>query len=82
MFLQKIVDFQVADVLNSPCLDDNFYLVKFLKSGKHVPYKTKFVEKCYRGFKLGVILMLATWGHRPINSLAGELTSNKNQHLA
>ncbi len=80
--LQETVNFQVADALNIPFPDNNFDLVWSLESGEHMPDKTKFLEECYRVLKPGGTFILATWCHRPTNSLAGELTPDEKQHLA
>ena len=79
--LGKIVQFQVADALNMPFEDDTFDLVWSLESGEHMPDKTKFLQECYRVLKPGGTLVMATWCHRPTNSLAGELTKAEKRHL-
>ncbi|GBF80516.1 methyltransferase domain-containing protein [Aphanothece sacrum] len=79
--LQQQVQFQVADALNMPFADDQFDLVWSLESGEHMPDKTKFLQECYRVLKPGGTLILATWCHRPTESLAGELTADEKRHL-
>ncbi len=79
--LGKTVQFQVADALNMPFEDDTFDLVWSLESGEHMPDKTKFLQECYRVLKPGGTLVMATWCHRPTNSLAGELTKAEKRHL-
>jgi tocopherol O-methyltransferase len=79
--LEDKVQFKVADALNIPFEDNNFDLVWSLESGEHMPDKTKFLQECYRVLKPGGTLILATWCHRPTNSLAGELTADEKRHL-
>jgi tocopherol O-methyltransferase len=79
--LEDKAHFEVADALNIPFKDNNFDLVWSLESGEHMPDKTKFVQECYRVLKPGGTLILATWCHRPTNSLAGELTADEKKHL-
>ncbi|NJK49928.1 methyltransferase domain-containing protein [Candidatus Gracilibacteria bacterium] len=79
--LEDKAHFEVADALNIPFKDNNFDLVWSLESGEHMPDKTKFVQECYRVLKPGGTLILATWCHRPTNSLAGELTVDEKKHL-
>lgn len=74
--------FQVADALNMPFKDNTFDLVWSLESGEHMPDKTKFLQECYRVLKPKGTLILATWCHRPTNSLAGQLTFQERQLLA
>lgn len=81
MLFTEIVNFQVADAFNIPSQDNNFDLVQFLLTGQYILNKTKFLKKYYRLLKPGVTLILATWIHPPINSLADELTMKTNtQH--
>ncbi|HAC64355.1 MAG TPA: SAM-dependent methyltransferase [Cyanothece sp. UBA12306] len=79
--LQATVDFQVANALNMPFPDNNFDLVWSLESGEHMPDKNQFLRECYRVLKPGGTFILATWCHRPTNSLAGELTWDEKRHL-
>ncbi len=79
--LQEKVQFQVADALNMPFEDNSFDLVWSLESGEHMPDKTKFLQECYRVLQPGGTLIVATWCHRPTNSLAGELTPDEKRHL-
>jgi tocopherol O-methyltransferase len=81
MNLEGKTHFEVADALNIPFKDNNFDLVWSLESGEHMPDKTKFVQECYRVLKPGGTLILATWCHRPTNSLAGDLTADEKKHL-
>ncbi len=75
------VEFQVADALNMPFEDNSFDLVWSLESGEHMPDKTLFLQECYRVLKPGGTAIVATWCHRPTNSLAGELTADEKRHL-
>lgn len=79
--LEDKTQFQVADALNIPFEDNIFDLVWSLESGEHMPDKTKFLQECYRVLKPGGTLIVATWCHRPTNSLAGELTADEKKHL-
>lgn len=79
--LTSQVSFEVANALNTPFADNSFDLVWSLESGEHMPDKTKFLQECYRVLKPGGQLIMATWCHRPTNSLAGELTRDEKHHL-
>jgi tocopherol O-methyltransferase len=79
--LEEKVQFRVADALKMPFEDNNFDLVWSLESGEHMPDKAQFLQECYRVLKPGGTLILATWCHRPTNSLAGELTPDEKRHL-
>ena len=79
--LGETVQFQVADALSMPFEDNSFDLVWSLESGEHMPDKTKFLQECYRVLKPEGTLVMATWCHRPTNSLAGELTKAEKRHL-
>ncbi len=74
--------FLVADALEMPFADNSFDLVWSLESGEHMPHKEKFLQECYRVLKPGGTLILATWCHRPTNSVAGDLTEDEKSHLA
>ncbi len=76
------VQFQVANALDLPFADRSFDLIWSLESGEHFPDKAKFLQEAYRVLKPGGMLLMATWCHRPTNSLAGELTADEKQHLA
>ncbi len=79
--LAERVSFQVANALEMPFADNSFDLVWSLESGEHMPDKTKFLQECYRVLQPGGKLVMATWCHRPTNSLAGELTADEQKHL-
>ena len=76
------VQFQVANALDLPFTENRFDLVWSLESGEHFPDKAKFLQEAYRVLKPGGMLLMATWCHRPTDSLAGELTADEKQHLA
>lgn len=76
------VQLQVANALNLPFADNRFDLVWSLESAEHFPDKAKFVQEAHRVLKPGGKLLMATWCHRPTDSLAGELTVDEKQHLA
>ncbi len=76
------VQFQVANALELPFAENSFDLVWSLESGEHFPDKAKFLQEAYRVLKPGGKLVMATWCHRPTDSLAGELTADEKQHLA
>lgn len=78
---ENSVRFEVANALNMPFADNSFDLVWSLESGEHMPDKTKFLEECYRVLKPGGTFILATWCHRPTDSLAGQLTRDEKRHL-
>lgn len=79
--LEETVQFQVADALQMPFADHEFDLVWSLESGEHMPDKKQFLQECYRVLKPGGTFILATWCHRPTDSLAGALTAQEKQHL-
>jgi tocopherol O-methyltransferase len=75
------VSFQVADALAMPFANNQFDLLWSLESGEHMPNKPGFLAECYRVLKPGGVFLMATWCHRPTDSLAGELTLNEQNHL-
>ncbi len=79
--LEQKVQFMVADALDTPFADNSFDLVWSLESGEHMPDKSKFLQECYRVLQPGGTFIMATWCHRPTNSLAGELTVPERKHL-
>jgi tocopherol O-methyltransferase len=79
--LGEQVSFQVADALAMPFANNQFDLLWSLESGEHMPNKPGFLAECYRVLKPGGIFLMATWCHRPTDSLAGELTLNEQNHL-
>ena len=79
--LASSVGFQVADALATPFADGQFDLVWSLESGEHMPDKRRFIEECYRVLAPGGTFVMATWCHRPTDSLAGSLTPDELRHL-
>ncbi len=79
--LRHKVQFMVADALDTPFADNSFDLVWSLESGEHMPDKAKFLQECYRVLQPGGTFVMATWCHRPTNSVAGELTAAERKHL-
>jgi tocopherol O-methyltransferase len=79
--LEQRVQFQVANALALPFADNSFDLVWSLESGEHFPDKAKFLQEAYRVLQPGGMLLMATWCHRPTDSLAGELTADEKEHL-
>lgn len=79
--LGETVQFQVANALDLPFADNSFDLVWSLESGEHFPDKAKFLQEAYRVLKPRGMLLMATWCHRPTDSLAGELTKDEKHHL-
>jgi tocopherol O-methyltransferase len=79
--LAETVQFQVANALALPFADNSFDLVWSLESGEHFPDKAKFLQEAYRVLTPGGKLLMATWCHRPTDSLAGELTADEQHHL-
>ncbi|MEO1402187.1 MAG: methyltransferase domain-containing protein [Cyanobacteria bacterium J06635_1] len=73
--------FQVANALETPFPDNSFDLIWSLESGEHMPDKGKFLQECYRQLKPGGHFLMATWCHRPTDSLAGALTADEQRHL-
>jgi tocopherol O-methyltransferase len=79
--LQERAEFKVADALNMPFRDGEFDLVWTLESGEHMPNKRQFLQECTRVLKPGGKLLMATWCHRPTDSVAGSLTPQEQKHL-
>ncbi|MFM6631650.1 MAG: methyltransferase domain-containing protein [Microcystis panniformis] len=75
--LEEQVSFCVADALKTPFPENNFDLVWSLESGEHMPDKRQFLRECYRVLQPGGTFLMATWCHRPITSLAGNLTEGE-----
>jgi tocopherol O-methyltransferase len=73
--------FAVADALNTPFPDQSFDFIWSMESGEHMPDKVGFLQECYRLLKPGGKLLMATWCHRPTESLAGPLTTAEQQQL-
>lgn len=78
---QPRVQFQVADALQTPFADQQFDLIWSMESGEHMPDKRQFLQECYRVLKPGGTFLMATWCHRPTDTLAGALTPSEQQHL-
>ncbi|MBU6228189.1 MAG: methyltransferase domain-containing protein [Cyanobacteria bacterium REEB459] len=74
-------EFRVADALHTPFADQSFDLIWSMESGEHMPDKAAFLGECHRLLKPGGKLLLATWCHRPTDSLAGPLTPTEQRHL-
>jgi len=79
--LGERVTFQVANALQTPFADQGFDLVWSMESGEHMPDKAAFLRECYRLLKPGGQLLMATWCHRPTDSLGGPLTADEKGHL-
>ncbi|WP_024546371.1 methyltransferase domain-containing protein [Picosynechococcus sp. NKBG15041c] len=79
--LTEQTEFKVADALNMPFRDGEFDLVWTLESGEHMPNKRQFLQECTRVLKPGGKLLMATWCHRPTDSVAGSLTPAEQKHL-
>lgn len=79
--LAERAQFQVADVLNTPFDDATFDFIWSMESGEHYPDKGQFFREAYRLLKPGGRLLMATWCHRPTDSLAGNLTETEQWHL-
>lgn len=79
--LTDTVHLQVGNALDLPFEDNSFDLVWSLESGEHFPDKAKFLQEAYRVLQPGGMLLMATWCHRPTDSLAGELTRDEKHHL-
>ncbi|HEY9878428.1 MAG TPA: methyltransferase domain-containing protein [Leptolyngbyaceae cyanobacterium] len=75
-------EFRVADAQATPFNDQQFDLIWSMESGEHMPNKAAFLQECYRLLKPGGRLLMATWCHRPTDSLAGPLTADEQRHLA
>lgn len=76
------VHFQTADVLHTPFASQTFDFIWSMESGEHYPDKHQFFQESYRLLQPGGRLVMATWCHRPVTSLAGPLTTSEQQHLA
>lgn len=79
--LSDRVRFQVEDVLHTPFPDQSFDLIWSLESSEHYPDKAQFFQESYRLLKPGGQLLMATWCHRPTQSLAGPLIWTETQQL-
>lgn len=79
--LSARAEFQVADAQNTPFEDQQFDLIWSMESGEHMPNKEAFLKECYRLLKPGGRLLMATWCHRPTDTLAGPLTPAEHQLL-
>jgi tocopherol O-methyltransferase len=73
--------FEVANALHTPFPDQSFDFIWSMESGEHMPDKVGFLRECYRLLKPGGKLLMATWCHRPTDSLAGPLTKAEQQQL-
>ncbi|WP_346292207.1 methyltransferase domain-containing protein [Sphaerothrix gracilis] len=73
--------FQVADALNTPFEDNQFDFIWSMESGEHMPDKRQFLQECFQLLQPGGKFLLATWCHRPTDSLAGALTADEQKHL-
>ncbi|MEL6471629.1 MAG: methyltransferase domain-containing protein [Cyanobacteria bacterium J06623_4] len=75
------VQFQVTNALSTPFPAGTFDFVWSMESGEHMPNKRAFLQECYRVLKPGGTFLMATWCHRPTDTLAGPLTESEQQHL-
>ncbi|MEL6160579.1 MAG: methyltransferase domain-containing protein [Cyanobacteria bacterium J06623_5] len=75
------VQFQVTNALSTPFPTNSFDFVWSMESGEHMPDKQAFLQECYRVLKPGGTFLMATWCHRPTDTLAGPLTESEQQHL-
>lgn len=73
--------FLVADALHTPFDDASFDLIWSMESGEHMADKGQFLQECHRLLKPGGRFLMATWCHRPTDSLAGALTAAEQHHL-
>ena len=73
--------FQVADALQTPFADGSFDFLWSMESGEHMPNKVGFLQECHRLLRPGGKLLMATWCHRPTDSLAGPLTTVEQGQL-
>ncbi|MEM8546505.1 MAG: methyltransferase domain-containing protein, partial [Cyanobacteria bacterium P01_H01_bin.119] len=73
--------FQVANALDTPFDDNQFDFIWSMESGEHMPDKEQFLRECYQLLQPGGIFLMATWCHRPTNTLAGGLTADEQAHL-
>ncbi|MFE4106905.1 methyltransferase domain-containing protein [Almyronema epifaneia] len=73
--------FQVVDALNTPFEDNQFDLIWSMESGEHMPDKRQFLQECFQLLQPGGTFLMATWCHRPTDSLAGPLTATEQKHL-
>ena len=80
--LSDRAQFLVTDVLNTPFPDGQFDFIWSMESGEHYPDKGQFFQESYRLLKPGGQLLMATWCHRPTDSLAGSLTESEQLHLS
>lgn len=78
---EPAVQFQVTNALSTPFPDDSFDFIWSMESGEHMPDKQGFLQECYRLLKPGGTFLMATWCHRPTDTLAGPLTSSEQNHL-
>ncbi|MEO0825845.1 MAG: methyltransferase domain-containing protein [Cyanobacteria bacterium J06635_15] len=76
-----LATFQIANALEMPFEDNQFDLIWSMESGEHMPDKQKFLQECYQLLKPGGTFLMATWCHRPTNTLAGVLTPDEQNHL-
>lgn len=79
--LSDRAQFLVADVLQTPFPDEQFDFIWSMESGEHYPDKGQFFKESYRLLKPDGRLLMATWCHRPTDSLAGPLTESEQLHL-
>ncbi|MBE9076530.1 methyltransferase domain-containing protein [Romeria aff. gracilis LEGE 07310] len=73
--------FQVADAQSTPFADQTFDFIWSMESGEHMPDKRQFLQESYRLLQPGGLFLMATWCHRPTDSLAGPLTADEQRHL-
>ena len=78
---EPAVQFQVTNALSTPFPDNSFDFIWSMESGEHMPDKQGFLQECYRLLKPGGTFLMATWCHRPTDTLAGPLTSSEQNHL-
>lgn len=75
--VSDVCQFQIADALNMPFINESYDLIWSLESGEHMPNKTQFINELFRVCKPDGTIIIVTWCHRNLEQ--DEISLNKKE---